>query len=130
MKVKQINPEIRGPYFVVEFGNRIAFTDMGEYYEGIFTLGELNTLGQHIDAALQDYDPPKYYTKHPVDSYPDLFYNFGPSSNPDAIIERYDYFLRKADCYPIDWKKIWVILKHKGSFGSFFYLKNKKSVRL
>ena len=61
MKVKQINPEIRGPYFVVEFGNRIAFTDMGEYYEGIFTLGELNTLGQHIDAALQDYDPPKYH---------------------------------------------------------------------
>jgi len=65
-----------------------------------------NTLLEHNPthkySCYCDYDPPKYYTKHPVDSYPDLFYNFGPSSNPDAIIERYDYILRKDDCYPID----------------------------
>ena len=44
------------PLFVVEFPEGVAFTDLGDTYEGVFNLEELNTLGDWIAAILQDYD--------------------------------------------------------------------------
>ena len=63
MKIRQLKRE---PLFVVEFSDRIVFTDYetpsgDEFKTGTFTLGELNTLGQHIDSALLDYDPPMHH---------------------------------------------------------------------
>jgi len=44
------------PLFVVEFPEGVAFTDLGDTYEGVFNLEELNTLGDWIAAILQDHD--------------------------------------------------------------------------
>ena len=44
------------PLFVVEFPEGVAFTDLGDTYEVVFNLEELNTLGDWIAAILQDHD--------------------------------------------------------------------------
>ena len=44
------------PLFVVEFPEGVAFTDLGDTYEGVFNLEELNTLGDWNAAILQDHD--------------------------------------------------------------------------
>ena len=53
MKIKELKRE---PLFVIEFSEKIVFTDYGEYETGVFTLEELNTLGDWIAAILQDHD--------------------------------------------------------------------------
>ena len=55
------------PLFVVEFPEGVAFTDVGDCYEGVFNLEELTALGDHISAALQDHNP----SRHHVDKVSD-----------------------------------------------------------
>ena len=53
MKIREIKQR---PLFAVEFPEGVAFTDLGDTYEGVFNLEELNTLGDWIAAILQDHD--------------------------------------------------------------------------
>ena len=58
MKIRELK---RKPLFVVEFDDRIVFTDYetpsgDEFKTGTFTLEELNALGNWIAAILQDHD--------------------------------------------------------------------------
>jgi hypothetical protein len=52
MKIRELKRE---PYFTIEFDRSIPFTEDNESHEGIFTLKELNTLGDWIAAVLQDH---------------------------------------------------------------------------
>ena len=66
------------PLFVVEFPEGIAFTDLGNTYEGVFNLEELTALGDHIAAALQDHNPPRHHVdkvSDDVDTDPPDEYN-------------------------------------------------------
>ena len=66
------------PLFVVEFPEGIAFTDLGNTYEGVFNLEELTALGDHIAAALQDHNPPRHHVRtifDDVDTDPPDEYN-------------------------------------------------------
>lgn len=53
MKIRELKRE---PFFTIEFDPSIPFTEDNESHEGIFTLEELNTLGDWIAAILQDHD--------------------------------------------------------------------------
>ena len=52
MKIRELKRE---SYFTIEFDSSIPFTEDDESYQGIFTLKDLNTLGDWIAAVLQDH---------------------------------------------------------------------------
>ena len=58
MKIREIKHR---PLFVIEFSEGVAFTELGDCYEGVFNLEELTALGDHISAALQDHNPPRHH---------------------------------------------------------------------
>ena len=66
MKIRELKRE---PYFTIEFGRTIPFTEDNESHEGIFTLKELEVLIDLARSVVEDYhrnkngDHPEYSDK-------------------------------------------------------------------